>query len=161
MSFVHLGDRLISSSLFWNQTLKSFSQGYFSCADIHTLFHTFAVSNNTCCSLITSCCFREQAVSFLLQYQRGDTALLILVPISQVILGNNVLGKYKLFYSFWFRFYVISSYIHHVVGMHSSKKKRCWRIVKLGKSRRKKPVYWLLFSLEIFRHHLKRNKSEI
>lgn len=138
MSFVQLGDRLISSSLFWNQALKSFSQGYFPCADIHTLFHTFAVSNNTCCSLITSCCCsREQAFSLLLQDQWGGTGLLILLPMLQVILGNNVLGKYKLFYIFWFRFYVISSYIHHVVGMHSSKK-RCRRIVKLGKSRIKK-----------------------
>lgn len=97
MSFVQLGDRLISSSLFWNQTLKSFSQGYFACADIHTLFHTFAVSNNTCCSLITSCCFQEQAVSLLPQYQRGGTELLILMPISHAILGNHVFGKYKLF----------------------------------------------------------------
>lgn len=139
MSFVQLGGRLISSSFFWKQTLKSFSPGCFSCADIHTLFHTFAVSNNTCCSVITSCCFRGQAVSLLLQYQRGGTGLLTLMPISRVILGSNVLGKYKLFGIFWFQFYVISSYIPHEVGMHSSKR-RHQRIVKLGKSRRKKPV---------------------
>lgn len=36
----------------------------------------------------------------LLQYQWEGTGLLILLPISHVILGNNVLGKYKLFFIF-------------------------------------------------------------